>query len=259
MLGWFADPIFGTDGNYPPSMIQRVGSNLPNFTPEQIKHIMGTSDFFGLNHYTSLYVMDGTDPFAFGWNRDCGVLTTRERGGQLIGPVADSDWLYIVPWGIEKLLLWIYHRYGITKNLEIWITENGVDVMNESLMPIPEALNDTVRVNYYKDYLLYVLSAMDNDVNVVGYFAWSLMDNFEWADGYSKRFGLHYVDYTSPNLTRTPKASAIWYKHLIHYNYSQNRLWVVISIAVGLFVICLILLLSIVLYLRRRSTYQSVQ
>lgn len=112
---------------------------------------------------------------------------------------------------IRKLLLWIAQRY---QNPEIYITENGVDVPNESSLPLEAALNDTFRVDYYQDYLAYVASAMEDGANVKGYFAWSLLDNFEWADGYSKRFGLHYVDYND-GLKRYPKASALWFKNLL--------------------------------------------
>jgi len=90
----------------------------------------------------------------------------------------------------------------------IVVTENGVDVPDESSLPIIQAINDTFRVDYYSDYLENLLAAIQEDkVDVRGYFAWSLLDNFEWGDGYAKRFGIHYVDYTQPSLPRTPKKS----------------------------------------------------
>jgi beta-glucosidase/6-phospho-beta-glucosidase/beta-galactosidase len=87
--------------------------------------------------------------------------------------MADSDWLYVVPWGIRKLLNYINDRYD---SPWIMITENGVDVPNEGSMPIAQAINDTFRVNYYSSYLDNISKAMHEDsVSVMGYFAWSLL------------------------------------------------------------------------------------
>jgi len=136
-----------------------------------------------------------------------------QRNGIQIGPQADSDWLYVVPYGIRKNLFWLQDRYG---PMDFWITENGVDVPGESNLPISQALHDDFRVKYYHDYLTEVSAAIYDPVyhvNVKGYFAWSLMDNFEWNDGYSKRFGIHYVDYT--NLRRYQKDSAKFFQALI--------------------------------------------
>lgn len=110
------------------------------------------------------------------------------------------------------MLLWVAQRY---QNPDIYVTENGVDVPNESQIPLPQVLNDTFRVDYYENYLEFVAEAIEEGANVRGYFAWSLLDNFEWADGYSKRFGLHYVDYEN-NLKRYPKESAVWFKNMLN-------------------------------------------
>ncbi len=90
-----------------------------------------------------------------------------------IGPTADSDWLRVVPWGMRRALNYINQHYNAPW---IIITENGVDVPGEGLMPLEQALNDTFRVNYYSAYLDNVAKAMNEDsVSVLGYFAWSLM------------------------------------------------------------------------------------
>ncbi len=93
--------------------------------------------------------------------------------------------------------------------------ENGVSVPKENDMPIQEALKDSFRIEFYKGYIQSVIDSVVKDgVDVRGYFAWSLMDNFEWADGYSVRFGLTYVDYKN-NQTRYIKDSYKWYSNFI--------------------------------------------
>jgi len=191
-----------------------VEDRLPVFTDTEKQLLKGSADFYALNHYTSRYTSPDANPNGEGPDADDHVTLSVERDGVLIGPVADSSWLYVVPYGIRMNLFWLQDRYG---RLEFWITENGVDVPNESALPLNEALNDTFRVNYYQDYLTQLSMAIYDPtyhVNVKGYFAWSLMDNFEWNDGYNKRFGIHYVQYQN-NLTRIAKQSANYLKQLI--------------------------------------------
>jgi len=214
-LAWWADPIF--KGDYPEVMKTLLGDRLPVFTEEQKQMINGSWDYFGLNHYTSAYGANQPNPVVppYGWDDDQQVIVSHERNGEMIGSMADSTWLYVVPWGIRKMLNWVADRYD---NPPLYITENGCDVPNESQIPFPQVLNDTFRIDFYSQYISNVSAALNEDnVDVRGYFAWSLMDNFEWADGYTKRFGLHYVDYTN-NLTRTPKSSAHWFADFIASN-----------------------------------------
>jgi beta-glucosidase len=209
-VSWYADPIF--KGDYPLSMRQAVGARLPVFTPEEKKLLLGSWDYFGMNHYTSGYVSDNPEQTGQGWDQDQKVTVSHSRKGVLIGPVADSSWLFVVPWGIYKMLHWVARRYD---SPPIYITENGVSVPNENNLPLAEALNDQFRVDFYSQYISNVSLAISEGVDVKGYFAWSLMDNFEWADGYSVRFGLHYVDYKN-GLKRYQKNSAKWYSNLIN-------------------------------------------
>jgi len=211
---WFADPIY--TGDYPASMKQYVGDRLPTFTDAEKALLNGSSDFYALNHYTSRYAQNNSNPPTNpgGPDADSHVLLTTVRDGRLIGPPSDSPWLFVVPYGIRKNLFWLRERYG---NIEFWITENGVGVPDEGAIPFPQVLHDTFRVQYYHDYLFELSRAIYNHeqgVNVKGYFAWSLMDNFEWNDGYSIRFGIHYVDYKN-GLKRYPKDSSIFFKELI--------------------------------------------
>jgi len=221
-LAWFADPIFF--GDYPQIMKDYVGDRLPTFTAQQSADLKGSHDFFGLNHYTSAWIQsvdeyNGSFP---DWNTDqrTSVSAANQYNGTLIGVPADSEWLFVVPWGIRKMLHWIADRY---QSPPIYVTENGVDVPGENDMPLAEALNDTFRVDFYREYIGNVTQAMSEGVDVRGYFAWSLMDNFEWADGYSRRFGIHYVDYDN-NITRYSKESAYWFANYTQLNPDADYL-----------------------------------
>lgn len=213
---WYADPIW--KGDYPDIMKEYIGDRLPKFTKAQKEDLKGSWDFFGLNHYTSGWVTpaDACSGKECNWATDqrTSVKAKNQHNGTLIGPQADSDWLYVAPYGIRMLMDWIKERYD---NPPIYITENGVDVPGENDMTLEDALKDEFRVNYYKQYIGNVTEAKKDGVDIRGYFAWSLMDNFEWADGYSRRFGLHYVDYEN-NLTRHQKDSAKWFS-----KYTQSN------------------------------------
>ncbi|BDA49688.1 beta-glucosidase 6 [Coccomyxa sp. Obi] len=195
ILGIYADPIFL--GDYPATVRARV-PDLPEFTAEQRASLKGSADYFALNHYTSRYVShDDASP--------TGAATHTERNGKAIGKQADSEWLVSVPWGFRKLLSYVHRRYSAP---EVWITENGCDAPGEDDAPFPAVLDDTFRVEFFQEYLAEAMKAVREDgVNIKGYFAWSILDNFEWADGYTKRFGIVYVDYKN-GLLRHLKASA---------------------------------------------------
>ncbi len=204
-LGWFADPIY--KGDYPKVMRELVGDRLPQFTEEDRKLIKGSSDFFGLNHYTTMYASDaGTNDIDNsdvsgngGMADDQGVELSADPSWER----TDNDW-NVTPWGCRKLLEWISERYD---KPTIYITENGCCLPDED--DIKVATDDQRRLNFIKGYLTACHEAIENGVDLRGYFCWSFMDNFEWACGYSKRFGIHHVDYATG--TRTPKASALWY------------------------------------------------
>ncbi|XP_057751346.1 beta-glucosidase 12-like [Arachis stenosperma] len=214
-LGWFMEPI--TRGKYPRSMEKYVGSRLPNFTEEQSKELIGSFDFIGLNYYTSNYAAhllhpnNDTDPTY--WT-DQHVNLTTERNGIPIGPMAASSWLYVYPKGIQEILLYITKTYN---NPLIYITENGIDEFNDPTLSLEEALIDTFRIDYHYRHLYYVSTAIKDGANVKGYFAWSLLDNFEWFNGYTVRFGINFVDYKD-NLKRHQKLSADWFKDFLKKN-----------------------------------------
>lgn len=209
-LAWFADPIY--KGDYPKVMKERLGKRLPEFTEGEKGIVKGSSDFFGLNHYTTMYAAHDDNGTKQGTVYGNGGISEDQDVSLSIDPgweVTSMHWA-VVPWGCQKLLEWISHRYG---HPEIYITENGCSY--EDVLEGNE-INDHKRVEFYRTYLEACHQAIQNGVKLKGYFAWSLMDNFEWALGYKERFGLHYVDFKT--LERIPKSSAKWYMSTIANN-----------------------------------------
>ncbi|KAK2997898.1 hypothetical protein RJ639_025919, partial [Escallonia herrerae] len=192
MLGWFLSPL--TKGKYPESMVHNVGYRLPKFKDMQAKLLKGSFDFIGLNYYTAKYVTKAED------------CTGKKHYSYTTDSKGASDWLYSYPEGIRKLLVNVKNNYG---DPLIYITENGFDDVNSGL-PLSKARVDEDKIQYHKDHLRYLQWAICifSFVNVQGYFAWSLLDNFEWGEGYTVGFGFVYVDFKN-GVTRYPKKSAI--------------------------------------------------
>ncbi|XP_006455043.1 hypothetical protein AGABI2DRAFT_194744 [Agaricus bisporus var. bisporus H97] len=196
-IGWFADPIYL--GFYPPYMREVLGDRLPDITDEEWKIVKGSSDFYGMNTYTTNLCRGGGDDEFQGF---VDYTFTRPDGTQL-GTQAHCAWLQDYPDGFRALLNYLYKRY----KLPIYVTENGFAVKDESFIPREQALVDTDRVNYFRGTTASLLAAINEDgIDVKAYFPWSLLDNFEWADGYVTRFGVTYVDYETQE--RYPKESA---------------------------------------------------
>ncbi|CAA2998238.1 beta-glucosidase 40-like [Olea europaea subsp. europaea] len=213
-LGWFLEPLIL--GDYPNSMKTRVGSRLPRFTQAESSKLKGSFNFIGINHYTTWYAnVNHTNLIGVLLNdslADSGAIILPFKDGKPIADRANSIWLYIVPHGIRSLMNYIREKYG---NPLVIITENGMDDENSPLVSIKDALKDTKRIKYHNDYLTNLLAAIVEDgCNVKGYFAWSLLDNWEWAAGFSSRFGLYYVDYND-KLKRYAKDSVKWFKNFL--------------------------------------------
>ncbi|KAH9851024.1 beta-glucosidase 1B [Lenzites betulinus] len=195
-IGTCSDPIYL--GHYPDYMKEMLGDRLPTFTPEEIAVVKGSSEFYGMNTYTTnLCKAGGDDEF----QGKVEYTFTRPDGSQL-GTQAHCAWLQDYPEGFRQLLNYLWTRY----QRPIYVTENGFAVKDENSMPIEEAIADHDRVQYFKGNTEAILVARNEDgVDIRAYFAWSLLDNFEWADGYVTRFGLTYVDYETQK--RYPKES----------------------------------------------------
>jgi beta-glucosidase len=188
------------EGKYTDAYLSAAGADAPKFTPEDLKIIASPLDFVGINIYTPLYVRADASPAGF-------AVVPHPKSF----PHVPSPWLFVGP---EALYWGPRHVAKLWNVKEIYITENGC---SSSDVPAADGLvYDTDRVMYLRNYLSQLQRATADGVPVRGYFLWSLMDNFEWADGYTNRFGLHYVDYTTQ--TRTPKLSAQFYREVIGAN-----------------------------------------
>jgi len=185
------------EGKYTDHYLQGLGADAPHFTAEEMQIIGSPMDFVGLNIYTATYVR--ADDSA--------------KGYAVVHPPSSyphmaSSWLTVGPealyWG-PKLVSEVWNVK------EIYITENGASSADE--IAANGQVYDTDRTMYLRNYLTELQRAVSEGVPVRGYFLWSLLDNYEWADGYEKRFGIVYVDFATQK--RTPKLSADFYKQVI--------------------------------------------
>ncbi|XP_009993621.1 PREDICTED: lactase-like protein [Chaetura pelagica] len=219
-LGWFANPIYR--GDYPEMLKNYVGrksskqglgtSRLPTFSAQEKNYIKGTSDFLGIGHFTTRYVTQKSSPLLQVRSYD-----TDSDLAQLVDPkwpAPGPKWLYSVPWGFRRLLNFIKTQYG---NPLIYVTENGVSEKVQCTQ-----LCDEWRIEYLKGYINEMLKALNDGVNVKGYTAWSLLDQFEWNKGFSERFGFYHIDFKNKNKARYPKASVYYYKKIINANGFPN-------------------------------------
>jgi beta-glucosidase len=191
----FSDPV--CFGRYPEEALRTWGDDFPKFTSAQMETIRQPIDFYGMNIYQGQCVRADADGLATAVERDPGHAINAYHW-----PV-EPPALYWAP-------RFIYERYGIP----IYITENGLSCLDWVAMD--GQVHDPQRIDFTRRYLSELGRAIDDGVDVRGYFHWSLMDNFEWADGYRQRFGLVHVDYRTQK--RTLKDSARWYANVIRSN-----------------------------------------
>jgi beta-glucosidase len=186
----FFDPVLR--GRYPEDVLELL-SAPPPVRNGDLETISAPLDFVGLNHYSRTIVKAGDD----------GRPLNLTNGG----PTTEMGW-EIYPDGIHEVLTRLHREYAVPA---LYVTENGGAFPD---VPVHDGrIEDRDRIDYLEQYLGAVGRAIADGVPVRGYFVWSLLDNFEWAYGYSRRFGLLYVDYRT--LERVPKSSFYWYRDLI--------------------------------------------
>jgi len=189
------------EGKYTDGFLEYAGANAPKFTQEDLRIISSPVDFVGLNIYVPHHY----------------VVATESASGFALLPFAasfphmDSNWLRIAP----EAMYWAPRQVAkLWEVKSIYITENGTSASDE--LAADGNIYDVDRIMYLRNYLTQLQRATSEGVPVLGYFLWSLMDNFEWIDGYEKRFGLYRVDFATQR--RTPKLSASFYRELIKRN-----------------------------------------
>jgi beta-glucosidase len=189
---WWTDPV--VLGEYPSDGLELFGADMPRFPSSDLAAMRVPLDFLGLNIYRAeTYRAGATGP------EQLPVPPGYPRSG--------VDWQPITPDAMYYGPRFFHERYG----LDQWITESGLSTRDQVFLD--GRVHDPQRIDYLHRNLLELRRAMREGAPVKGYLAWSLLDNFEWADGYKQRFGLVYVDYQSQR--RLPKDSFHWYKQVI--------------------------------------------
>lgn len=192
---WWMDPVF--KGHYPEDGLKLFGKDAPSFTQREMATICQPVDFFGVNVYHGNKVRAG-------------------KGGkpERVPPPVGHD-LTAFRWPVTpEAMYWGARFYWERYRHPIVVTENGMS--NIDWMALDGHVHDPQRIDFTRRHLLALERAIAAGVDVRGYFHWSIMDNFEWAEGFKERFGLIYVDYI--NQKRVLKDSARWYKQIIATN-----------------------------------------
>jgi beta-glucosidase len=186
-IRWYMDALL--HGRYPHDVLSFLGADAPHVLEGDMDAIRRPLDFLGINYYTRNVSGTGAplDP----------VQTGKE--------VTDMGW-EVFPRGLSELLTRLHKDYRLPP---VYIMENGAAYRDQL---VDGRVADVDRIRYLQSHIAAMADALEAGVDLRGYFVWSLLDNFEWADGYSKRFGLVHVDYETQR--RTPKDSAIWYRGL---------------------------------------------
>ena len=179
---WYLDPLY--HGEYPDDMLKIYGSLAPEVQKGDMEKIQQPLDYLGLNMYRRSVIADGAD-----------LPPVNIKRVNPPGEYSEMGW-EVYPKGIYDILTWTHQHYRINK---IYVTENGV-AYNDPVTPEGRC-HDSKRVYYLREHIKQTLKAREEGVPVNGYFAWSTLDNFEWAYGYNMRFGVIHVDYKTQKRT----------------------------------------------------------
>lgn len=224
--GWFADPIFLT-GTWPAYLDDYVSTFLEPFTDEQRAVIKGSTDLFAHDAYTSQFYFapDGGTaaclantsnplyPACYNTSYTYAAAGGDDDGGWLVGAAADplASWLHKATDWVPALLHLINDRWQPPEG-RILVSEFGFAEPFEVYKTlVPDILTDQIRSDYYRGYMEGVLIGLSDGLNILGTLAWSFVDNLEWASGFQVKFGMQRVDFDSPGLDRSYKASFFQY------------------------------------------------
>lgn len=197
----YLDPLLL--GSYPEEMPEIFGAAWPDFGPEDMMLIRQPIDFLGINYYKRGVTRHDPDAPP--------VRASLIRQPQHIHTEMGWEW-EVYPPGLTRTLTRVRDRYG---DIPLYVTENGA-AFYDPPKPIGGRIEDPLRVHYLREHLRAAREAIGQGVDLRGYFAWSLLDNYEWSAGYSKRFGIVHVDFET--LERTPKDSAEFYAEVVRTN-----------------------------------------
>jgi beta-glucosidase len=188
IVRWYMDPLF--KGTYPADVWEDLGQDAPLVQPGDMALIQRPLDFIGVNYYTRNFSSSGNP-----WD----VKANAKR-------VTDMGW-EVFPQGLTELLVRLQQDY---QPKALLVTENGSAFVDKL---VDGQVHDHERLDYLREHIAACAAALAQGVALKGYFAWSLLDNFEWASGYAKRFGLVYVDYETQQ--RIVKSSGHWYARFL--------------------------------------------
>jgi beta-glucosidase len=195
----YLDPLFL--GRYPDEMKEIFGEAWPEWPGDDMSAIAQQFDFLGINYYTRSVAQHDA-----------------ERHPVRVGGIHQEESVHtetgweVFPAALTRVLLWVKERYG---EIPLYITENGAAFYDPPVATEGE-VDDPLRVEYLRGHLNAVIEAMRQGVNLRGYYVWSLLDNFEWSHGYSRRFGIVHVNYETQE--RTIKSSGRFYSNVIKTN-----------------------------------------
>lgn len=206
---WFIEPIY--QGTYPAELFSHLGVHLPNMEPTDMKMIMTPIDFLGVNYYSRMVVKADAA-------RE--KTSTGTYQFEYVYPIPDATYTAmqweVFPDGLRDLLLRLWNEYHPTK---MFITENGAAYAD--IVASDGHIYDNERLMYLDKHIEAIWEANQQGAPVQGYFLWSFTDNYEWMDGYSKRFGVVYIDYATQR--RIVKESGHWYSSLIAYQRESTQ------------------------------------
>jgi len=196
LLRWYMDPLF--KGHYPVDVLEHLGADAPRVQSGDLEIISTPMDFLGINYYSRSVVSS------------VGTWDVHTSGRE----VTDMGW-EVYPEGLTELLLRIHNDYPVPP---MYVTENG-GAFKDHL--VDGGVNDPLRKDYIARHIDAVSAAIRQGVCMAGYMVWSLLDNFEWASGYEKRFGIVHVDYATQK--RTLKDSALWYRSFLQHQAALRQ------------------------------------